>query len=206
MDVMKRSPSGDEPKTNPYLVGNRPRLLPSFVCYVDLLGWKAACLRAFAHGTSESFITYIREQIYETYSHVREIQQVGHRDSRMFEIKTFTDNIVLALPNRNNEFQAGDLISLLELAAAVQLQMLTIGFPTRGGIARGPHFMDEDFAFGEALIEAVEFDESVRHAAEVDFGTRCCSDSTECGIRIEIPVRHTRQRRSVRRELSRCVV
>ena len=40
------------------------------------------------------------------------------------------------------------------------MELLSIGFPTRGGIARGPHFMDEDFAFGNALIEAVQFDES----------------------------------------------
>jgi hypothetical protein len=169
MGIVKRA-FDEEPKTNPYVLNNEPLLLPSFVCYLDLLGWEGACRRAFATHTAESFITNIRAHIHETYQYLRELQPISHRPSRLFEVKTFTDNIVLAIPDDHPDLQAGTLISLLELTAALQLQMLSVGFPTRGGIAYGPHFMDDDFAFGNALLDAVQFDKSDQKRANRNNG------------------------------------
>ena len=69
------------------------------------------------------------------------------------------NNIVIALPD-DSQFCAGNLIILLELVANLQLKLLSAGFPIRGGVSHGMHYMDGDFAFGEALIDAVQFDQS----------------------------------------------
>ena len=45
----------------------------------------------------------------ETYQDLRKLQQIIHRPSRLFEVKTFTDNIVLIIPERPPRLKGGPI-------------------------------------------------------------------------------------------------
>lgn len=83
--------------------------------------------------------------------------------SRLWDVKTFTDNIVLGYPvlvsDPDGETKLGrTLMSLIDF----QWSMVRNGFFLRGGMSIGGLYMDQDIVWGKALIDAHEL-ESVGH-------------------------------------------
>ncbi len=84
---------------------------------------------------------------------------VEHPD---FLNKVFTDNIVVAHPlmHPSDDLGEPDLGTMSRLLMHMQTSLAADGFFPRGAIAVGEHYQDQDFAYGDALLEAVDQDKS----------------------------------------------
>lgn len=141
---------------------NPPKLIPSFVCHVDILGYAQLCQEAIKSNSSNQFLNKVRDALNAAYARVRE-RAKGWNDNNMFEIKVFTDNIVIGYPLKGDfscSYGEGELGHIFDVLSEFQLGLAMEGFLVRGGIAIGAHYMDEDIVFGDALIEAVKQDNS----------------------------------------------
>lgn len=88
-------------------------------------------------------------------------QRTGFHDRRFWELKAFTDNVVLGypVPPRAEE---QTLVHVLSDAAVLQRGLLLEGgFFVRGGIAFGDLYMDNDLVYGTSLLDAHETQEHV---------------------------------------------
>ena len=137
----------------------QPLLVPSFVCYCDILGYSAMTQEAFESGEAESFLRRLRTALKEA----REELVRNHGDSELgppFDMKVFTDDIVVGYPVRNPGSNAGEpeLSHVLHLFSWLQARLAVNGFFLRGGVAYGDFYMDDEVVFGGALLEAVSLD------------------------------------------------
>ena len=139
---------------------NSPSLCETIVCYADILGFSARTKRAFALGRAEPFLREIKCTLGMAYDRVRRTQTLSGRIPPLFDMKVFTDNIVLAYPVKELTTELGEheLGTILMLFAEVQASLAAGGFLIRGAIAFGPHYQDQEIAYGSALIEAVGLD------------------------------------------------
>ncbi|ELB2157646.1 hypothetical protein QNZ88_004541 [Vibrio parahaemolyticus] len=138
---------------------NPPALKQSFVCHVDMLGYSQLCKNAIDSNSSDEFLNKIRTALNSAYARVRE-RAKSFGDENLFEIKVFTDNIVVGYPVAHFErtLGEGELGHIFDVLSEFQLGLAMEGFLVRGGIAFGQHYMDDDIVFGDALIEAVKQD------------------------------------------------
>ena len=139
-----------------------PSLLPTIVCYADILGFRALTERAHKLGQETEFLQRIKRSLTAAYETVREAKTIYGWDISFFDMKVFTDNIVVAYPLLAPDYDFGEpeLVDLLMLLAQVQASLAADGFLLRGAIAFGDHYQDDDIAYGKALIEAVDLDKS----------------------------------------------
>ena len=139
-----------------------PKLILSFVCHVDILGYSQLCQEAIKSNLSNKFLNKVRDALNTAYARVRENAK-GWNQENIFEIKVYTDNIVIGYPLKNNFFHSygeAELGHIFDVLSEFQLGLAMEGFLVRGGIAIGEHYMDDDIVFGSALIEAVKQDNS----------------------------------------------
>lgn len=139
-----------------------PSLLPTLICYADILGFREMTERAYDSGEEAEFLQRIKRSLDAAYKVVREARTLDGLVDSLFEMKIFTDNIVVAYPlfTLNGDDGEYELGTLLMLFAEVQARLAVDGFFVRGGIAYGEHYQDDDIAYGKALMEAVDLDES----------------------------------------------
>ena len=144
-----------------------PSLLPTIVCYADILGFRDMTERAFKLGEERSFLQRIKCSLAAAYEEMRNSAALGGADDRildiqLFDMKVFTDNIVVAYPLRDPNRDVGEpeLGALLALFAHAQASLAADGFFLRGAITVGQHYQDEDIAYGDALLEAVDLNKS----------------------------------------------
>jgi len=148
---------------NPYIDSSgNPQMLDSFVCYADILGYKGLSKESLANKTGSDYLNQLWNALKKAYTEIREEQWGG--ETSAFELKVFTDNIVVGYPIANSahrhedgEVELGDIIRIF---SRYQAFLSMNGFFIRGGIARGLHYMDDDIVFGDALLEAIELDKS----------------------------------------------
>ena len=117
---------------------------------------------ALESGEGKDFLLRIKRSLEKTYEIVRKAKTLDGMVPSIFDMKVFTDNIVVAYPLRNASRDLGEpeLGTLLMLFAEVQASLAFDGFLLRGAIALGDHYQDDDIAYGEALLEAVDLDKS----------------------------------------------
>ncbi len=146
--------------TLPFWDPKCPSLKPTIVCYADILGYQALMERAHKSGKETEFLKRIKNSLHGAYSMVRNAQTHGGKVEPVFDMKVFTDNIVVAYPLSPPDYKLGEdaLGTLLTLFGQVQAKLAGDGFLLRGGIAVGDHYQDRDMAYGRALIEAVSLD------------------------------------------------
>ena len=139
-----------------------PALLPAIVCFADILGFRAKTKCALQSGQEEEFLRRIKGSLRKAYDLVRRDRTLDGAVPPIFDMKVFTDNIVVAHPLRDLNFNLGEpeFFTLLTLFAEVQANLASDGFFLRGAIAAGNHYQDDDIAFGKPLLEAVDLDES----------------------------------------------
>lgn len=140
-----------------------PSLLPAIVCYGDILGFSALTKSAFASGEEGEFLQRIKGSLSAAYDTVREYAKPWEgKGPPFFDMKVFTDDIVVAHPLTSPAWDLGEpeVGSLLLLFAHVQASLAADGFILRGGIAAGQHYQDQDIVYGEALLEAVDLNKS----------------------------------------------
>ena len=140
-----------------------PSLLPTFVCYADILGFRRQMMSAFSSGEETEFLHRIQNSVTAAYQRVRDAATFGGNQPPVFDIKVFTDNIVVAYPPRapfREYFGEPELGYLLDILAEVQASLASEGFLLRGGITFGMHYQDEDIVYGKAHLEAYDLDQS----------------------------------------------
>ena len=139
-----------------------PSLRPAIVCYADILGFRAETQRALHWGQGDDFLQRIKRALEKAYGIVRGAQPGYPLGTSIFDMKVFTDNIVVAYPlgdrlRNDGEIELGTILALF---AQVQTSLALDGFLLRGAIAYGDHYQDDDVAYGDALLEAVDLDQS----------------------------------------------
>ena len=141
---------------------NSPSLLPTMICYADILGFRNMTEQALKSGTAVEFLLRVKHSLAEAYGKVREDATLGDEIPPRFDMKVFTDNIVVAHPlgNPGRDLGEPELGTLLMLFAQVQAGLAADGFFLRGAVAAGWHYQDDDIAYGNALLEAVDLDKS----------------------------------------------
>ena len=140
-----------------------PSLLPAIVCYADILGFREMVEQAFESGEGDEFLRRIKHSLDRAYYWVHQrATRGGKADPPMFQLKLFTDNIVVAYPLRNlsQDFGEPELVTMLDILADVQASLAADGFFLRGGITVGEHYQDEDLVYGDAFLKAYDLDRS----------------------------------------------
>ena len=139
-----------------------PTLSETLVCHADILGFRALTELAFEQGEATEFLRKIKVSIHSAYEGVRRAMTPGGVAPSIFDMKVYTDNIVVAYPIQDLEIELGEreLGTILMLFSRVQLMLALDGFLLRGAISYGDHYQDNDIAYGRALLEAVDLDKT----------------------------------------------
>lgn len=141
---------------------NRPDGLllmqPSVVCYADVLGYKQLVREAIANDEGNTFLRRIDGALRLSHQTIR--QYAHGAEAPRFDVKVFTDNIVVGYPALNGGFAERELIEVLEVFAWFQATMAVQGFLVRGGVAFDQHYMDENVVLGPGLLDCVGMDTS----------------------------------------------
>lgn len=127
----------------------------SIVAYFDVLGFTAEMRAAQQAGRSDEFLQRVSSTVKGWYEAARDTSDdIFDVDQRLWELKAFTDNVVIGHPIRHGgEPELGHLMSdvaMLQLAFILEGDLFM-----RGGIAAGELYMDDDLAYGSALLDAV---------------------------------------------------
>ena len=141
---------------NPYL--NKPKtLVTSFVCHSDILGYKE-----FASKSNNRSLRKLKKALKKSYQEMLKYKASLEDDYAKFEMKTFTDNVVVGFPIRKPKWNHGEpeLVDLLWLISRLQISLAIEGFFIRGGIAYGKCYMDENIVFGKPFVDAVQLDKT----------------------------------------------
>ena len=126
----------------------QPLLQPSSVLFWDLQG-----ISAMSQAAPEEALAHLRG-IRAAVASARE--RVGTEEPDFMSCSTwFTDNVVVASPLIGLQDEEQVLGQHFVDAAYMQLYVLRAGYLSRGAVTFGPHYMDDTFVFGPALIEAV---------------------------------------------------
>ena len=150
-----------------------PEMLPAIICHADILGFTNMTRDSLKSGTEREFLIQLKKALSTTYDRLRRQATLTgpfavdssldtKEDFKVFDMKVFTDNIVVAYPYPATDIALGEpeLGSLLMLFSEAQANLAEHGFFLRGAIATGLHYQDHDLVFGKALLEAVELDKS----------------------------------------------
>lgn len=145
---------------NPY-TSDSLKMLPSFVCYADILGYSQLSREAIELDRGIDFLRNLRHALSNAYKRVRE-RAKGFDGDSFFAVKVFTDNIVAGYPLQQAGYDYGEpeFGRILSIFSEFQAGLAMEGFFLRGGIAFGHHYMDNDIVFGDALLQAVERDKN----------------------------------------------
>jgi hypothetical protein len=118
---------------------------------MDVLGFNQIVEEGFKgdnpEGIFKQFYQVISEQVQILHSH-REDNELPS-----WEIKVFTDNIVLGYPVSSPEGER-EFSDIVAEVADYQLAMALNGFFVRGGLSYGYLFMDEYTVYGPAILDA----------------------------------------------------
>ena len=138
-------------------------LLQSFVCYADILGFSQMSLVRIHQGRGNEFLAFIRKSLNEAYENIRR-ELLDNPEIDDFNLKVFTDNIVIGFPIKDISFDGGEpeLGRLINMVSAYQMKLAMDGLFIRGAISFGYHYMDDDIVLGDALIEAHSLDNEGR--------------------------------------------
>lgn len=132
----------------------KPKAQPSIVVYLDVLGFTQQVRASHDTGASDTLLQRFAAVIRQWYVSLRGQAQSGD-ERRDWELKAFTDNVVLGHPIRWDDGEA-ELTAVMSDVALFQIGLAHEGFFVRGGIAAGDLYMDEDIVFGIGLLDAVE--------------------------------------------------
>lgn len=132
-----------------------------YIAYIDILGYKAF----FKQHRKEipNFLERIDNAIKRTVSHISVIN-----DSPIFqnfgsiEIKSkiFSDNILVCMETSDKPFELLRILSFIQIISDIQRGFVTdYGLFLRGGIKKGDLSINDDYVFGQGLIDAVEMEE-----------------------------------------------
>lgn len=128
---------------------------PRFVCFMDILGF-SAMVDEYDQDSSSNILQKLQAAFKEAMQ-VLTSQSLHLEESEIeyLEYRVFSDCICISLPYFDNEVNyTTNLMLLLTYVRGLQTSLMTKGVFTRGGIAAGPYYMDENVLFSKAMIRA----------------------------------------------------
>ncbi|MGA5695693.1 hypothetical protein [Bacillus cereus] len=131
---------------------NNPRLIPSVVSFIDILGFSQLGMKAINNGEGDVFLNQIHTSL-------NKARHAITNQLLLAKVKVFTDNVVIGWPIYGDG--EGELGTTFLNLAEYQFSLALDGFFIRGGVSVGPHFMDEETVFGPELITAYKLESQV---------------------------------------------
>nr|WP_280971281.1 hypothetical protein [Cupriavidus gilardii]WDE72542.1 hypothetical protein [Cupriavidus gilardii] len=139
-----------------YFSNGKPVHRLSYCAFLDVLGFSARIADSYRDETHNELLERFHGILARYIATLRETRD----EYSMLYHKSFTDNVVLAHPRYSSDMEA-EFGAILEAISQYQLQMALNGFFVRGGLAVGRLFIDDNSAYGEALIEAYRLESTI---------------------------------------------
>jgi hypothetical protein len=112
--------------------------------------------RAARHGRSDEFLQKIAGTLSGWLAAARDNFSTDRGQRRFWEVKAFTDNVVIGHPITGRGDAESELAHLMSDLASLQLGfILEAGLFIRGGVAIGELYMDDDIVYGVGLLDAI---------------------------------------------------
>ena len=132
-----------------------PQQSEYIVAHLDFLG---ATKKMRVTGESDKFLW----QIDTIYSAALEMKKrLAELGLNKIETKIFSDNIIIAKKTNNPQCSISEFIEVQAFCRMFQTYALIFGAIVRGAITQGKFFMDNIFAYGEALCKAYDLESKV---------------------------------------------
>ncbi len=123
-----------------------PEMIESVVCYIDILGFTKLVEESCHNGKGNDLLKKMNNAINEYFEIIKPIDDSSGR------IKVFTDNAVIGRPIFDDgESELGHTFINF---SAYQFALALEGFFVRGAITIGDFYINQQIAFGPALLEA----------------------------------------------------
>ena len=133
-----------------------------YIAYFDLLGYKEF-FQSYPDKVKD-FLQVIHEAISNTKNYIQAVNSspVGADLGKLFiRTKIFSDNVLLCLEKSTTGIDYPRFLAFLAITADIQRNfILRCGLFLRGGITIGELSFNEDFVFGQGLIDAVLLEET----------------------------------------------
>jgi hypothetical protein len=133
----------------------RPRLLPSIVAFIDILGFSNIATSCESMDEAQRLLDKIASAIDDSRDFVRQNIPGGEGalESR-WATKFFSDNLAFGYPFDESVMDcASTAWFIIRCAQRYQLKMTLNGFFVRGALTQGPVCLTDEIIFGSALIE-----------------------------------------------------
>lgn len=134
-----------------------PKMRPSVVCIADILGYSEMSAEANQAGKGDELLQRLKATLDNAYMALAEEAKVSD-EFRLFEVRTFTDNVVAGCPLTQAMDGEMETFTILNAFAEYQAGLAVAGFFVRGGISFGELYVDDHMVFGPALIDAHNLD------------------------------------------------
>lgn len=132
-----------------------------YIAYFDLLGYKS--FFEDHPDKVETFLTVIHEAIQNVKDYIEEVHDspiVGGLSQMFIQTKVFSDNILLCLETGTTPLEYSRFLTFMAIVADIQRKfVLQYDLFLRGGITIGTISFNDDFIFGQGLIDAVALEE-----------------------------------------------
>lgn len=137
-----------------------------YIAYFDILGYKDFFRKT--PGNEQQFLNAIHDAISKVKNTVNlfnDSELIEYVAESHIKIKIFSDNFLLCTDvGTNVQKEKIRLIAFMIIVSEIQRNfILRYGLFVRGGITKGKLSFNNDYVFGEGLIEAVNFEESAKH-------------------------------------------
>lgn len=138
---------------SPKVTREGARYSDSLVSYFDILGFRNA-----VDASSPEEIESVLVRMASLSSHDTRLRVITRRG-----LSTFSDHVVrtVMLEGLNDAEQAEAIDIELSEVQLVQANLAGMGKLLRGGVTRGPVYIDDEFVFGPALVEAYDLEHDV---------------------------------------------
>lgn len=129
----------------------RNRTTECIVAFIDILGSSAMIME-----DAEKSL----EIVHSAYTESTELFKKIFKNGKIPSVKIFSDNIVIAVPRKNNSLESA-FTAVAIMSAIIQVQFLNHELLTRGAICSGSYFADGMMVWGTALVNAYKLEESI---------------------------------------------
>lgn len=155
------------PRLGAFKKRGRPKTKLSVTVFIDFLGFSEAIKRAHKKGEIDQLLYRITKFI-RIWSKVL-VDRYGWDNRRSWEVKFFTDNVVIGYPIHDLTHLDPEFGSVFGQLSLFQIGSVAEGFFVRGGIALGQLYMDENVVFGIPLIDAYKAESKVAQFPRIIF-------------------------------------
>jgi len=140
----------------------RPRLRPSIVGFLDLLGFSHQVMTARSED-SQRLLDRIVAAIADSRDYVRQSALAeGQSTPGGWAVKFFSDNLTLGYAHDESDAsRATAAWFVIQCAQRYQLRMALNGLFLRGGLSCGPLCITDEIIFGSALIDCYQLESKV---------------------------------------------